>query len=228
MLRFMHLFLFLITCFMLSACVTVNHDSLPQCSTPQKKEFVLSPSVARVIASALGSEEPSEISELLEECADTLNGYDRATAYEVRGINYARLGDEAEAKNDFRRALELNALPAQREKKLREYIEDISRLENDCFGITHCNKPRDIVRRIEPNFPKECLAKMNALEFIQLSYDVNPSGVPTNIRTIDMTNECFLDASIAALEKWRYSPSLENGTPVWRRSLETSFSFARE
>ena len=213
---------------MLASCTTPSAENVTQCSTPQTSEFILSKPVALAIQNTFNSEDPSFVSDLINECGDRLVGYDRATAYEVRGVYRARQGDEVEAIKDFWRALELNALPEHREEEIRGNIEDISRVKKDCYPFTHCDQPVDIMKRVWPNFPSECASEMSALEVVQLSYDVNPSGIPTNIRPIDVTNDCFLDASIAALKKWRYSTSLENGMPVWRRSLVTSFSFARE
>lgn len=210
------------------SCETGVDDDIRQCSTPQAKDFVLSPSVASVISGALLSRDATEISDLISACGEDLTGYDKATAYEARGIIYAMQERNFEARENFRNALALNALPDQRQDKLKEYIQNISKFKDDCFGLSHCGSPNRIVQRVAPEFPIECLDDMSAREFIQLSYDVNPSGIPENIRPLDVTNECFLGASVSALKQWRYAPLYENGERRWRRGLETSFSFVKD
>lgn len=90
------------------------------------------------------------------------------------------------------------------------------------FGISDRNAQPLV--RIAPNYPPRLLER--GIEgACSMQFDVTPDGVPTNIVATACTNSGFERDSIRAVERWRYSPKIENGVAVARRAVVTDINF---
>lgn len=58
-----------------------------------------------------------------------------------------------------------------------------------------------------------------------MNYDVNPDGIPVNIRATSCTSSMFESASIRAVEKWKFSAKIVDGTPVSRTGVVTQIDY---
>lgn len=69
--------------------------------------------------------------------------------------------------------------------------------------------------RPPPNFPDKCLrGRKSSFEVqIDVEFDIAIDGSVENIRVIAASNDCFIDAAIAADSKWKYNPPVINGEP---------------
>lgn len=56
------------------------------------------------------------------------------------------------------------------------------------------------------------------------SFDVSGKGIPYNIKAI-CSSPVFVRATVRAIEKWRYTPKIEDGVAVPRRGLRVPFRF---
>ena len=73
----------------------------------------------------------AELNKVITNRGDRLQGYDKATVYEVRGSYKVQLEDLAGGLRDFQTAVNTNALPADRANNLRYFIAQINfQLEN--------------------------------------------------------------------------------------------------
>lgn len=57
-------------------------------------------------------------------------------------------------------------------------------------------------------------------------FDLSATGHPENVEVVfSIPHQAFGDAGVRAVRRWRYSPRLENGQPVPRAGLMTTFEF---
>jgi periplasmic protein TonB len=78
--------------------------------------------------------------------------------------------------------------------------------------------------RIPPQYPPRA-AERGIEGTCSMRFDVTPDGTPTNVVATNCTSSMFERASIRSVERWRYSPKVENGVPVARRGVETDIEF---
>ena len=78
--------------------------------------------------------------------------------------------------------------------------------------------------RIPPQYPARA-AERGLEGSCNMRFDVTPDGTPTNVEAVSCTSATFSRASIRAVERWRYSPKVENGVPVARRGVETTIEY---
>ncbi len=78
--------------------------------------------------------------------------------------------------------------------------------------------------RIPPQYPPRA-AERGIEGTCNMRFDVTPDGTPTNVVATNCTSSMFERASIRSVERWRYSPKVENGVPVARRGVETDIEF---
>jgi TonB family protein len=64
--------------------------------------------------------------------------------------------------------------------------------------------------------------------WVRLEFDITDNGAVENVRVVTSTNEVFDETSIAAVQRWRYVPKLENGLPVGRNGEQTVLKFCIE
>ena len=70
------------------------------------------------------------------------------------------------------------------------------------------------VRAVMPEYPQEALFKGKE-GAVLLSYSINEKGVPFDVEVIKVTgSNAFINPSVRALAKSRFSPALLNGNPI--------------
>ena len=65
-------------------------------------------------------------------------------------------------------------------------------------------------------------------ERIVLSFDIDTFGAPHNIALLEVSNPCFLAASIDAVKRWRYPSVEEVGENAFQKDRIVTFRFAKE
>jgi protein TonB len=78
--------------------------------------------------------------------------------------------------------------------------------------------------RILPVFPNRFL-QGNVSGYCKIRFDISPEGQPMNIQTTLCTNSQLKSAAVKSVQKWKYSPRIQNGRPVSRSGLETTIRF---
>ncbi len=86
-------------------------------------------------------------------------------------------------------------------KKLRNYPKR--------SAGTAVNYPA-LVYRCFPFYPRKCATPYKSSDAIELVFDIGIEGVPTNVRIVRTTNECYNRSAARAVAGRRYEPS-ENG-----------------
>lgn len=59
----------------------------------------------------------------------------------------------------------------------------------------------------------------------KVAFDVNAEGLPYNIETPFCTERIFKRASIKAVQKWRFTPKIQDGQPVARQGVRNQITF---
>lgn len=77
--------------------------------------------------------------------------------------------------------------------------------------------------RIQPQYPPRA-AERGIEGSCDMTFDVTPDGITTNIRA-DCTSSLFVRAAERAVERWRYQPKIENGNAVGRVNVMTTLEF---
>ena len=78
--------------------------------------------------------------------------------------------------------------------------------------------------RIPPQYPQRA-AERGVEGSCAVRFDVTPDGIPTNIEITTCDSSLFQRSTIRAVERWRYDPKVQDGTPVWRRGVETRLDY---
>lgn len=84
-----------------------------------------------------------------------------------------------------------------------------------------------ILDRIEPIYPRNCIAGAGTLETVSAVFTVSPDGGVTNERVTSASNGCFERAALNALRRWRFSPRTIDGTPRPAYEQQITFKFDR-
>lgn len=84
-----------------------------------------------------------------------------------------------------------------------------------------------LVRSIGPRYPARCERAAGALETVTVMFDVNATGRPTNARVTAASDDCFEDAAVEAVGKWRFNPRTVDGAPRPQKNLEATLNFRR-
>lgn len=80
--------------------------------------------------------------------------------------------------------------------------------------------------RIEPKYPRNAV-KQRIEGWVQLSFDIDKAGKPTNIKVVKAQPQQVFDKSaIKALSKWTYQPKIENGVPTVRKGLSVQLDYS--
>jgi protein TonB len=80
------------------------------------------------------------------------------------------------------------------------------------------------VFRAPPVFPSR-FAQGDVSGYCRVRFDINPEGKPFNIGTTICTDVQLKKPTISSVQKWKYSPQVEDGRPVSRYGLETTIRF---
>lgn len=79
--------------------------------------------------------------------------------------------------------------------------------------------------QIAPRYPRN-LQERGIEGFVDLMFDITPSGRTDNIRVLNAEPEgLFESASIRALRKWKYKPAFDGDTAIIQRDQVTRISF---
>lgn len=81
------------------------------------------------------------------------------------------------------------------------------------------------LKRVPPAYPDRCQGRASNRETVVVEFDVTEKGRTTNAKVIESTNSCLNKATLNAINKWRYSPKIDDGKPVMRRGVRTTFQF---
>ncbi len=91
------------------------------------------------------------------------------------------------------------------------------------FQVVISDRDEQPLVRLEPQYPRR--AGERRLEGrCTVFFDVNADGTTANIRA-DCTAEVFVNASVRAVQGWRYQPRVVSGEAVTRRNLSVDFPF---
>ncbi len=84
-----------------------------------------------------------------------------------------------------------------------------------------------LIRSIGPRYPARCERAAGALETVTVMFDVNANGRPTNSRVTAASDDCFEDAAVEAVGKWRFNPRTVDGAPRPQKNIEATLNFRR-
>ncbi|MFT4629547.1 MAG: TonB family protein [Dinoroseobacter sp.] len=90
--------------------------------------------------------------------------------------------------------------------------------------------PAKVIRRVAPEYPTEARNR-NSEGWVQVSFDIERSGVPTNVLVLDsQPKNLFEPAALKAVHKWRFSPARNEATgmPVKTSAETTKIHFKLE
>lgn len=82
------------------------------------------------------------------------------------------------------------------------------------------------VKRSPPRNFEGCIVPGSPVTaFVRVRFDIREDGSTTNIRVVDTNDPCYNRATIAAVERWRYTPYRVNGEAITRSDVETRVRF---
>lgn len=82
-----------------------------------------------------------------------------------------------------------------------------------------------ILVHVEPRYPHHATGE----GWVKLSFDINASGEPVNIKIMDADPKRVFERSARrALSKWRYKPAIKDGKPVRQIGNEVTLEFKLE
>ncbi|XBQ15007.1 MAG: TonB family protein [Oceanicaulis sp.] len=97
-------------------------------------------------------------------------------------------------------------------------------LTGDNISFSVSDRDAQPLVRIEPEYPVRA-AERGVEGTCDVTFDVTPDGVTTNIRILSCDSSLFERAAIRAVERWRYQPKIVEGTAVRRTGVVTQFNF---
>lgn len=79
--------------------------------------------------------------------------------------------------------------------------------------------------RINPRYPPKALAR-KVEGWVWLEFTITPHGTTEQIRIVDSEPRGYFErAALAAVQRYRYKPRLENGEAIERRGVQVVLSF---
>lgn len=84
-----------------------------------------------------------------------------------------------------------------------------------------------LIRSIGPEYPVRCQGGAAALETVSVIFDVTAAGRPANARVTASSDDCFEDAAVAAVMKWRFDPRTINGSARPQTGVQATLNFRR-
>lgn len=84
-----------------------------------------------------------------------------------------------------------------------------------------------LVRSIAPQYPNRCARSAEDLERVTVVFDVTVQGRAANIRVADTSNDCFNNAAVSTLRRWRFDPKTVDGAPRPDIGKQATLNFRR-
>ena len=78
--------------------------------------------------------------------------------------------------------------------------------------------------RVPPKFPNAC-ARNDGIWSVVFEFDVDENGDTQNIKVLSSDSRCFERSVVNSVKKWKYTPKLVQGKPVYRTGLVAQISF---
>lgn len=82
-------------------------------------------------------------------------------------------------------------------------------------------------RSIAPQYPNRCARGAEDLERVTVIFDVTVQGRAANIRVADTSNDCFNNAAVSTLRRWRFNPRTVDGAPRPDIGKQATLNFRR-
>jgi len=84
-----------------------------------------------------------------------------------------------------------------------------------------------LIYSVGPRYPERCERSAGALENVTVMFDVAVTGRPTNTRVTSSSDDCFEDAAVEAVTKWRFNPRTVDSAPRPQKNVEATLDFRR-
>ena len=91
-------------------------------------------------------------------------------------------------------------------------------------GLTPSDTPLVVAMQARPRLPA-VMAKLGIEGYVDVTFDVLPSGAVTNVEVVDASHPGFRRAAVDAAHQLRYSPRLSDGMPQTAKGLRYRFRF---
>lgn len=78
--------------------------------------------------------------------------------------------------------------------------------------------------RIPPVFPSRFL-QGDVSGYCRVQFDISAEGQPFNVQTTLCTSNQLKSATVKSVQRWKYAPQMQSGSPVSRSGLETIIRF---
>ncbi len=105
----------------------------------------------------------------------------------------------------------------------RENVQPAHNPEVENDEAAPSKKCRPVVHpRYPPYMPRECENMSGDEHFVRIVFDINEYGETENIRVLDYSNVCLVDASKRQVSRWLYNCEGAN-----RKDVETEITFSR-
>ena len=92
------------------------------------------------------------------------------------------------------------------------------------FNGAHVVEAR-LIERIEPVYPRSCLAQAGSQEIVMVAFNVSASGRVVSERAASASNACFEAAALNAVRRWRFEPRTVDGARRAAYDQTARFSF---
>lgn len=84
-----------------------------------------------------------------------------------------------------------------------------------------------LIETVDPVYPQRCEAKAEAVETVEIAFNISPGGGISGERVVRASNPCFEDAALNAARRWKFEPRTVDGAPSPAYDQRYTFSFAR-
>jgi TonB family protein len=145
-----------------------------------------------------------------------------AEAWALRALAYQGLGARALALESFQASMKLYELEGRpMPATFQELHEALVAAEAPAQS-----EGDDLVPLVHspPGYPERAL-KNGDEGWVQLEFDITDLGAVENVRALASNDKVFEPNAIAALKRWRYVPTFENGLPVRANGKRTTIVF---